>query len=230
MNWIIQQTGKVPYGEASRRYRRTVYRHKDWLRHRSPARLFGNLASTVSSGIVRSLLTEVLIVALVAVVAVLWNSISVTGWADLTGSIHGPLFGGWPSFLLLSLPALPFTLSAPSLGLLLVFRTNASYGRWLEARTTWGRIVSHSRSLVRQAYVWDTMPAGSAGRALELRRLSDAVWAFPRCLAASLRGAEEDKGEEGALRADLTARLGQERAAVYMNVRPGCLKRIMLLS
>jgi len=29
------QQGKRPYGEESRRYRRTIYRHEDWLRHRS---------------------------------------------------------------------------------------------------------------------------------------------------------------------------------------------------
>jgi putative membrane protein len=127
MRWAVQQTGKVPYGEDSRKYRRTVYTHRDWLTHRSPERLFGNLQSTVSSGIVRSLLTEVAIVTLVASITVLWNTVGVLGWMDLTGTMHAPLFGAaYSSILLLSLPALPFTLSASALGLLLVFRTNAS--------------------------------------------------------------------------------------------------------
>ena len=53
----IEVEGDLPYSEASRRYRRTVYRHGDWLEHRSSTRLFGNLTSTLTSGVVRSLAT-----------------------------------------------------------------------------------------------------------------------------------------------------------------------------
>jgi hypothetical protein len=48
----------VRYGEASRKYRRTVYSHDDWLKHRASDSLFINLASTLTSGIVRQLLEE----------------------------------------------------------------------------------------------------------------------------------------------------------------------------
>jgi putative membrane protein len=82
--------------------------------------------------------------------------------------------------------------------------------RWLEARMTWGRIVSHSRSIVRQASVWCTA-TGSEFDA-EMQRLVGAVWAFPRCLTCYLRG-EED---EVTLREDLTARLGEVCATVYI--------------
>jgi len=34
----LETEGDLPYAEASRRYRRTVYRHDDWLEHRSPTR------------------------------------------------------------------------------------------------------------------------------------------------------------------------------------------------
>lgn len=34
--------------------------------------------------------------------------------------------------------------------LLQVFRTNASYARWLDARKTWGLVLNRSRDLVRQ--------------------------------------------------------------------------------
>ena len=47
--------GKRPYGEESRRYRRTVYRHADWIKHRSETRLLRNLKGTFTSGVVRSL-------------------------------------------------------------------------------------------------------------------------------------------------------------------------------
>lgn len=45
--------GIRPYGEESRRYRRTVYRHEDWLKHRSETRLLKNLKGTFTSGVVR---------------------------------------------------------------------------------------------------------------------------------------------------------------------------------
>ena len=37
---------------------------------------------------------------------------------------------------------LPFTITGASLSLLLVFRTNTSYGRWDDARKMWGLMVS----------------------------------------------------------------------------------------
>lgn len=41
-----------------------------------------------------------------------------------------------------------------SMGLLLVFRTNASYDRFWEGRKLWGGIVNESRNLARQSSVW----------------------------------------------------------------------------
>lgn len=46
-----------------------------------------------------------------------------------------------------------FNLSSFALSLLLVFRTNASYDRWLEARLIWGGIINRSRDLVRQVRI-----------------------------------------------------------------------------
>jgi putative membrane protein len=50
----------------------------------------------------------------------------------------------------LSLPTSLFSLSAPSLGLLLVFRTNASYERWDGARKMIGLVKNRSEDLTRQ--------------------------------------------------------------------------------
>ena len=44
-----------------------------------------------------------------------------------------------------------FNLTSFALSLLLVFRTNTSYSRWLDARKVWGGILNRSRDLVRQA-------------------------------------------------------------------------------
>lgn len=55
-----------------------------------------------------------------------------------------------------SMPALPTGLYVPLgmssfvLGLLLSYRTAASYGRFVEARRIWAGIKSHSRDLARQ--------------------------------------------------------------------------------
>lgn len=45
------------------------------------------------------------------------------------------------------------TLVGVALGLLLVFRTNASYDRWWEGRKLWGGIVNETRNLTRLALV-----------------------------------------------------------------------------
>jgi len=44
-------TKDIPYGETSRQFRRTVYSHDDWVKHRSPNRFVGNIFSIGSSGI-----------------------------------------------------------------------------------------------------------------------------------------------------------------------------------
>jgi predicted membrane chloride channel (bestrophin family) len=58
------------------------------------------------------------------------------------------------------LPALPvvpmtaFQLTSFALSLLLVFRTNSSYGRWHEARASFGAINTTSRDIARQVTGW----------------------------------------------------------------------------
>ena len=146
-------TGDVPYSEASRPYRRTVFTNQDWLQHRSSTRLFGNLAGTFTSGVVRSLVTEVGAVATIGAAACLWNG-SIQGFEDFANVTADPLLPGIHEVFLARLPALPFTLASPALGLPLVFRTNASYARWVESRVAGGRIVSHCRNVMRQSALW----------------------------------------------------------------------------
>ena len=153
--------GIRPYGEESRRYRRTVYRHEDWLKHRSETRLLRNLKGTFTSGVVRSLISEVAAVVLVALVVIVWNS-AAFGYYDLDNVLQPALLPA-PEYLRLQLPIAVFTISSPALGLLLVFRTNSSYQRWLEARRAWGRVVSHCRNIMRQATLWHEAPGDGAG-------------------------------------------------------------------
>ena len=80
----------------------------------------------------------------------------------------------------------PFNLSSFALSLLLVFRTNSSYARWLDARKAWGSIVNRSRDLVRQV-------RGQGGRAAGRRAGSSGAvgeWRAPlgRAAAAAAAG------------------------------------------
>ena len=103
------------YGEGSRKYRRTVYTHNEWVKHRSSDRFFGNLSTMVNSGVYKSLAKEVLATTAVATFVVLWNAVA-NGYTDLDGAQHAASLSALP---MLVLPLTPFTLLSPSLGLLL---------------------------------------------------------------------------------------------------------------
>jgi hypothetical protein len=115
---IDPKKGIIPeksYGETSRKYRRTFFTHKDWLKHRSDDRFIRTVVSTVTSGVVRQLATEVGAVTATATFVVVWNMLT-GGVTDFTGVHHDPMLGMFPN---LELPLSPFTLSSPALGLLL---------------------------------------------------------------------------------------------------------------
>jgi putative membrane protein len=169
------------YGESSRKYRRTIYSHEDWLLHRSDDRLGDNLRGILFSGIVRQLKTEVTIEIAFATAVVLWNQI------------------GAPQTNLpqIYLPTLPFTLSSPALGLLLVFRTNASYARWMDGRSRWGQIISQSRNMVRMASTFCDREDDSSGNKME--NLARHTWLLSRSIMNSLSGPEDDAPYQKAL-------------------------------
>jgi putative membrane protein len=167
------EQGKVPYGESSRKYRRTIYKHEDWVKHRSSDRLKDNLKGIFVSGVVRQLQSEVLLIMSVAASVVLWNN-------DLSPYLNmGKV----------SLSTLPFTLSSPALGLLLVFRTNASYARWMIARTEWGRIISQSKNTVRMA---STFVDRTNDNGPELENLSRRLWALSRSTMNTFSGPDDE--------------------------------------
>jgi len=58
----------------------------------------------------------------------------------------------------LSVPALPVSVLAAALGILLAFRNNNAYDRWWEARTLWGALVNSSRSFARQVITFLPTP------------------------------------------------------------------------
>ncbi len=69
-----------------------------------------------------------------------------------------------------------------ALGLLLVFRTNASYDRFWEGRKLWGGIVNETRNLVRQGSVWLRQDP------VRLRQLTLWTICYPYACRGRLRG------------------------------------------
>jgi putative membrane protein len=86
------------------------------------------------------------------------------------------------------------TMIGVALGLLLVFRTNASYDRYWEGRRLLGAIVVRVRDLVRQARGWAPDEAHAALR----RRVRDLGCAYFRAVSQTLRS-EDDDGTLAAL-------------------------------
>ena len=178
------------FQESQRPYRRTVFTGPDWVKHRSAKRFEKVMGSTLTSGILRARYKEVAFVGAVATFVVCWNSLA-AGYVDFDNLRHGPLVQHLP---LLNIPATVFTLTSPSLGLLLVFRTNACYARWDNSRRVWGDIINKCRSLVRQAntFMHDDYPG--FGKFQDWRRRTAAeTSAFTRCLRCFLRGPEDDQ-------------------------------------
>jgi len=103
------------YGEGSRKYRRTVYTHNEWVKHRSSDRFIRNVASIWNSGVYKSLAKEVVATTAIASFVVAWNALT-GGYTDLDGVQHEAIINILP---MLTLPLTPFTLLSPSLGLLL---------------------------------------------------------------------------------------------------------------
>lgn len=108
---------------------------------------------------------------------VLWPWGLITAWCFLlTVAIE---FFSLPSMG--NMPATVHTVLGGALSFLLVFRTNAAYARWWEARLTWGVINNTSRALAAQAAA--TMKTHAA-----LTQLITELLAFAVCLKSQLRG------------------------------------------
>jgi len=120
--------------EQERKNRRVVFTHDRWKRHRSVNRYARHLSTLNQSSITKDLSPAVFFLTSVAGAVTAVNE-----------------FTDFPD-LLLPMSALGPTTGA--LSLLLVFRTNASYGRWWEARKIWGGLLNRSRDFVRQGLSW----------------------------------------------------------------------------
>lgn len=191
-NTKLYEKKGVVYGEESRKFRRTVYTHDDWVKHRASDRFIRNALSIPTSGIYRNIGNEVWFVTFCALFIVFWNAITGT-YEDIGGVMHdGPLKN--TLIPVLTLPLSPFTLSSGSLGLLLVFRTNSAYKRWDEARKNWGMNINHTRDLARMGVSWyDDSKVSEDERDKDLNVLALAIWSFVRAMKRHLSPEKEDE-------------------------------------
>ena len=105
----------MPSGEGQRKFRRTVYTHDDWKKHRSQDRFLYYLFAIWSSGVYKNLGREVTLVTSVAIFVCIYNAI-VGGYVDFNGIVQPALIQS--QYLpKLGLPLASFTLTSPSLGL-----------------------------------------------------------------------------------------------------------------
>ena len=210
---ILPTPVNIPYGEESRKYRRTIYTHDDWIKHRSPNRFLRNAVTTFRSGIYKNVSKQVGVVTAVAIFVILWNALT-GNWVDLRGVQQAGPFQ--KSILpILALPMAPFTLAAGSLGLLLVFRTNTGYQRWDEARKNWGMNINRTRDLVRMGTAWYDMNGVSPQKRKEdLNDLVLATWAFVRAMKRHLSPEREDEDD---FRTELYERLPERQAQAIID-------------
>eukprot|EP00271_Cylindrocystis_brebissonii_P014636 TRINITY_DN36070_c0_g1_i1.p1 TRINITY_DN36070_c0_g1~~TRINITY_DN36070_c0_g1_i1.p1 ORF type:complete len:569 (-),score=64.10 TRINITY_DN36070_c0_g1_i1:999-2705(-) len=117
-------------------WRRVVFTPEDWMRHRSSGRHLRHLTTIPSSRIITSLAPPVLSMAAIATAVVAVNT-----------AIGQHILPDW--FPVLHINPLPLSLTASALGFLLVFRTNASYGRFDEARKMIGLMLNRVRDTTR---------------------------------------------------------------------------------
>ncbi|QDU30435.1 Bestrophin, RFP-TM, chloride channel [Anatilimnocola aggregata] len=102
------------------------------------------------------------------------------GWSVIVTVAHEFLDSRYQ--ISLAVPVMVHTLVGTALGLLLVFRTNASYDKFWEGRKLWGGMVNECRNIARQANAL-------LGAAPELRKHT-ILWtaAFPYAAMSALRG------------------------------------------
>ncbi|KAK7389970.1 hypothetical protein VNO78_25267 [Psophocarpus tetragonolobus] len=123
--------------ERGMRKKRTLYTHHNWRDHRSSLRHIRHVVSSLSSRVVLSLVPPVLFFTAFAAAIAAYN--------------QSILLHLLPEFLpLLRTSSLPYQLTAPALALLLVFRTEASYSRFVEGKKAWTKVIAATHDFSRQ--------------------------------------------------------------------------------
>lgn len=154
--------------EQSRKERRVVYTQDLWKRHRGVGRYNRHLSTLFDSSL-----------------ANLWPPVAfLTGLAAAVNAINE-----YTEYTA-QVPMSALGLTSGALSLLLVFRTNSSYGRWWEARKIWGGLLNRSRDFVRQGLTWFSVE----DKALRAQLVRYTI-GFAVALKVHLRGDEDMRTE-----------------------------------
>lgn len=181
--------------ESNRKFRRTIFTKYDWRKHRSGNRYFSELLSMPKSVVLRGLTVQALTVTFFSIIMCAYNV-----------SIE---LGFLPKWLpIICAPTLPFSLTSSALGLLLVFRTNAAYSRWKDARIAWAVISAKSFDIMRQSIAWID---DNGIKATIVRYLT----AYSKCLKWQLG----HQGNDRKLVEDLSGMLGPKELELLMASR-----------
>ncbi|VFQ74748.1 unnamed protein product [Cuscuta campestris] len=124
--------------ETRMHQKRRLYKHGDWVLHRSSLRHLRHLSTVLSSRVILSLVPPVTALTSVAAAVAAYNSAVDLNWLP-------PEF-----FPVLRASSLPYQLTAPALALLLVFRTEASYSRLEEGRKAWSNVIAGANNMATQ--------------------------------------------------------------------------------
>lgn len=114
---VTTDAERKSYAEVSRSYRRTVFTHDDWVRHRQSDRFARSLGNYFNSGVYKNIMREVSVVTIIASFVVVANCL-LGDYVGLDGAKHAGILSDLGTGKL-GLPMTPFTLASPSLGLLL---------------------------------------------------------------------------------------------------------------
>lgn len=185
------------------RKKRVLYDHEKWVEHRSSFRHVRHVMTSLSSRVVLSLIPPVIFFTSVAVTIAGYNT-----------AVDMNLLPG--IFPVLRASSLPYQLTAPALALLLVFRTEASYSRFVEGRNAWTKVVAGTHDFARQV-IANVDVLSDADRVIR-RNLLRYVMAFPVALKCHLLYGSD-------ARQDLQSLLEADDLAVVLSSkhRPYCI-------
>ncbi|KAK4266831.1 hypothetical protein QN277_023700 [Acacia crassicarpa] len=180
---------------------RALYSHEKWVDHRSSLRHLRHVLSSLSSRVILSLVPPV---------------IAFTTFAALIASYNSAVLMHWlPEFFpMLRASSLPYQLTASALALLLVFRTEASYARFMEGKKAWTKVISGTHDFSRQVMAVAECPGD-----LHIKKaLLQYIMAFPMALKCHvLNGSDIKRDLQHVLEVDDLAVLSNSKH------RPRCI-------
>ncbi|KAK7340247.1 hypothetical protein VNO77_20946 [Canavalia gladiata] len=115
---------------------RSLYDHHNWVEHRSSLRHVRHFLSSLSSRVVLSLVPPVIVFTSFAAIIAGYNSAVLAQWLP-------------ELFPVLRASSLSYQLTAPALALLLVFRTEEAYARFVEGKKAWTQVIAGVHDFAR---------------------------------------------------------------------------------